>query len=73
MRIAIIGVGLIGGSIGMAARERGLAEVAGFARTPEHGAEAVDLGAVDELFGSIPEAVADSEIVFCCASVGAME
>jgi prephenate dehydrogenase len=72
MRVAIIGVGLIGGSIGMAARERGLAEVTGFARNPERGAEALGLGAVDSLADSIPAAVDGAEIVFCCVSVGAM-
>ena len=73
MRIAVIGVGLIGGSIGMAARQDGLAEVTGFVRKPGRGAEAIEVGAIDELAESIPAAVESAEIVFCCASVGAME
>ncbi len=47
-RAAIIGVGLIGGSLGMALRARGLArEVVGVTRVPETIALARDLGAID--------------------------
>lgn len=46
--VAIIGVGLIGGSFGMALKKRGLAErVIGIGRSPERLRRAVDLGAVD--------------------------
>jgi prephenate dehydrogenase len=71
-RLAILGVGLIGGSIGMAARERGLAHVTGYVRNPERAGECVDTGAVDRMAGSIEEAVAGADIVVCCASVGSM-
>ena len=33
-RVAVLGVGLIGGSIGLAARRRIAAEVVGYSRTP---------------------------------------
>lgn len=47
-RVAIIGVGLIGGSLGMALRARGLArEVVGVARVPETIAAACERGAID--------------------------
>jgi prephenate dehydrogenase len=72
LRLAILGVGLIGGSIGLAARERELAEVTGYVRNPDRAAECVDLGAVDRMAGSIEEAVAEADIVVCCASVGSM-
>lgn len=72
LRLAILGVGLIGGSIGMAARERGLAEVVGFVRNPERADECVELGAVDRMAGSVEEAVAEADVVICCASVGSM-
>ena len=72
MRLAILGVGLIGGSIGMAARERGLAEVTGFVRNPERAAECVELGAADRMAGSIEEAVDGADVVVCCASVASM-
>ena len=72
MRLAILGVGLIGGSIGMAARERGLAEVTGFVRNPERAPECVELGAADRMAGSIEEAVQGADAVVCCASVASM-
>ena len=47
--VAIVGVGLIGGSLGMALRERGLARrVIGIPRRIETVAEALAVGAVDE-------------------------
>ena len=49
MRLAILGVGLIGGSIGRAARERGLAEVTGYVRNPAKRDECLEVGAVDDL------------------------
>ncbi len=72
LRLAILGVGLIGGSIGMAARERGLAGVTGYVRNPDRAGECVELGAADRMANSIEEAVADADIVVCCASVGSM-
>jgi len=72
LRLAILGVGLIGGSIGMAARERGLAEVTGYVRNPDRAGECVELGAADRMAGSIEEAVAGADAVVCCASVGSM-
>ena len=72
MRLAILGVGLIGGSIGMAARERGLAEVTGFVRNPERAAECVELGAADRMADSIEAAVNGADVVVCCASVASM-
>ncbi len=71
-RIAVIGVGLIGGSIGKAARERGLAEVVGWVRDPSRAAACLETGALDEVADSLEEAVSGSEIVFNCVSVGAL-
>jgi len=71
-RLAILGVGLIGGSIGLAARERGLAEVTGYVRNPDRAEECLRLGAVDRIAGSIEEAVAGADVVICCASVGSL-
>jgi len=71
-RLAILGVGLIGGSIGLAARERGLAEVTGYVRNPDRAEECLRLGAVDRIADSIEEAAAHADIVICCASVGSL-
>ncbi|MCO5315425.1 MAG: prephenate dehydrogenase/arogenate dehydrogenase family protein [Solirubrobacterales bacterium] len=72
MKVAVLGVGLIGGSIGLAVRERGLGEVSGYVRNPERAAECVELGVVDWIETSIPAAVEGADIVFCCAAVGAL-
>jgi prephenate dehydrogenase len=72
MRIAVLGVGLIGGSIGLAARRRLDAEVVGFGRSPERLARAVELGAIDRAAGSLAEACEGADLVFCCAPVAAL-
>jgi prephenate dehydrogenase len=71
VRIAILGVGLIGGSIGLAARERG-ASVAGFGRDPGRLERARELGAIDVAAGSLDEALDGAEACFACAPVGAL-
>lgn len=72
MRIAVLGVGLIGGSIGLAARRRLEAEVVGYGRSPERLQRAVELGAIDRAAGSIAEACEGADLVFCCAPVAAL-
>jgi len=72
VRIAIVGVGLIGGSIGLAARERLGAEVVGWSRTPRTLQRALERGALDRAAGSLAEAVAEAEAVFVCAPVGVL-
>lgn len=72
MRIAVLGVGLIGGSIGLAARRRLEAEVVGYGRSPERLQRAVDLGAIDRAAGSLAEACEGADLVFCCAPVAAL-
>src|SRR5919106_2243354 len=69
MRIAILGVGLIGGSIGMAARRRLDAEVAGFDPDPATLERALELGALERRSGSVAEACEGAELVFCAAPV----
>ncbi|UGS35796.1 prephenate dehydrogenase/arogenate dehydrogenase family protein [Capillimicrobium parvum] len=64
MRVAIVGTGLIGGSVGLAARHRLGAEVAGAG--PE-APRAVELGAVDRACATIAEAVAGAEVVVVAA------
>ena len=72
MKIAVLGVGLIGGSIGLAARARLDAEVTGF--DPDAGLleRAKELGAIDSAHGSVAEAVAGAELVFCAAPVAVL-
>jgi prephenate dehydrogenase len=68
--VAIIGVGLIGGSFGMALRKRGLAKrVVGIGRNPERLQRAVDLGAVDE-YSTDLEAAAEADFIYVSTPVG---
>jgi prephenate dehydrogenase len=72
MKIAVLGVGLIGGSIGLAARERLGAEVAGFDPDAELLEQAGELGAVDSAHGTVADAVYGAELVFCAAPVAVL-
>ncbi|MEA2449775.1 MAG: prephenate dehydrogenase [Thermoleophilaceae bacterium] len=67
----MVGVGLIGGSIALAARENG-AEVVGYDADPGVMAAAIERAAVDRVAPSIEAAVADADAVFACAPVGAL-
>ena len=73
MKVAVLGVGLIGGSIGLAAHEHVEdAEVIGFGRSPERLERALELGAVDRVATSLEEALEGARACFCCAPVGAL-
>ena len=73
MRIAVIGVGLIGGSIGLAARSRAGAEVCGYDPDEFVRERARELGAIDTAAMSLAEAVNGAEIVFVATPVGVLE
>lgn len=72
MRVAVLGVGLIGGSIGLAARQRLGAEVVGFDPEPGGAGRAIEAGAVDCGADSVAAACEGAELVFCAAPVGAL-
>ena len=72
MKIAVLGVGLIGGSIGLAARLRLEAEVVGWDPDEENLRRAVELGALDRAASSIAEAADAADLVFCAAPVRAL-
>lgn len=63
--IAIIGLGLIGGSIGLALKRSGLenAELTGYARNPEVAGKALRLKAVDKTGESLISTVGKADIV----------
>src|SRR5882762_4490956 len=69
MRIAVLGVGLIGGSIGLAARTRLNAEVAGFDPDRDLLERARELGAIDSSHSAVAAAVEGADLVFCAAPV----
>jgi prephenate dehydrogenase len=72
MRVALVGVGLIGGSIGLAARERLGAHVRGFDPSPEARAAALQRGAVTEACESVEEAMDEAEFAFVAAPVAVL-
>ena len=72
-RVALIGLGLIAGSMSLAIRRRGLAkEVVGYARSEETRATARRIGLVDRVCDTAIEAVKDADLVVLCVPVGAM-
>lgn len=69
MKICIIGIGLIGGSIARDAREKGLARrIIGVDKNPEHAREALALGVVDEIL-PFETAIAASDFIVCATPV----
>lgn len=72
-RIAIIGLGLQGGSIGLAVREYlpGV-HTSGYDRDPATRARAAERGLVDDVADSAPQAVRGADLVIFCVPLGAM-
>jgi prephenate dehydrogenase len=68
--VAVIGVGLMGGSLGLAAQARaGVRRVVGFSRTAATLDQALALGAITEAAASLEEAVAEADLAFVCTPV----
>jgi cyclohexadieny/prephenate dehydrogenase len=71
-RIALIGFGLIGGSIARAARVQGLAkEIVTTARSEKTRARVMELGIVDRVVATNAEAAEGADLVILCIPVGA--
>ena len=63
MRVAVIGMGLIGGSFALALKAKGIATtVVGVEANPQHAAMAIELGIVDSVM-PLQEAVAEAELI----------
>ncbi len=72
-KISIIGVGLLGGSIGLAARQRRLArEVAGFVRRESSLRDCERAGAVDYATTDLLAAVSNSDLIILCTPLAQM-
>lgn len=72
-RVAIVGPGLMGGSLGLALRARRLAlHVVGVARRPETLQTALQVGAVDEGTHDLAEAVPESDLLVVATPVSAI-
>jgi prephenate dehydrogenase len=72
MRVALVGVGLIGGSVGMAARRRLGAHVVGWNRSPAALEIALERGAIDEAVASI-EDIGTADVAIAGVAVDALE
>lgn len=74
-RITLIGLGLIGGSLGLALkRTRGAeVELVGYARRPETRDRAYQLGAVDRAENSLPAAVKEADLVILATPLSAIK
>jgi prephenate dehydrogenase len=68
--VAVLGVGLIGGSIGLAVRRRTGAHVVGYDTEASALSGAVELGAIDEPAFAIADAVRAADAVFVATPVG---
>ena len=70
-RLSILGVGLLGGSIGLAVRQRiSGCRIIGYAHRPATLEAALRLGAVDEAYEQPQTAVRDADLVILCTPVG---
>ncbi len=73
MNITIIGVGLIGGSMALALKEKGFAhKVLGVEANQEHAAKAMHLGLVDEIC-SLEDAIQKSDLVILATPINVAE
>ena len=73
MNVAIIGIGLIGGSMALALKEKGIAEkIIGVDANPVHQQKALDLGLVDSIKG-LEEAITLSDLIILAIPVNAAE
>jgi prephenate dehydrogenase len=71
-RLAVVGTGLIGASIGLAAKRAGVEHVAGFDPDAAALALAAERGAIDEPGERLSDAVADAELAVVAAPVATL-
>jgi prephenate dehydrogenase len=69
-KLTVVGVGLIGGSVALAARRRGVAaRVTGVDRQPQALERALERGLIDEATGELAAGVAGAEVAVFCTPV----
>ncbi len=65
--VTLIGVGLLGGSLGLALKQHGLARrILGVGHRPETLQKAIARGAIDEAFASVGDAAPGSDLIVIC-------
>lgn len=67
-QVSIVGVGLIGGSLGLVFRQHGI-RVVGFDKDAESLKRAAALGVIDEGIPQLEKAVSDSDVIIVCTPV----
>src|SRR5438874_3363200 len=73
-RLSILGVGLLGGSIGLAAKAAAIpVRMVGYGHRPATLKRALEMGAIDESASSCKDAVAGADFVVLCTPVGLFE
>jgi prephenate dehydrogenase len=73
IKIAIFGVGLIGGSLALCFKGKPGIAVVGHSNNPQSVEKYLKHGAVDHATVSMEEAAADADFIFLCVPVGMME
>jgi prephenate dehydrogenase len=72
-KITVVGVGLLGGSLGLAIKRRGLAaRIDGYVRRQASIAECCQLGVVDHVTLDLLMAVAEADLVILCTPIAQM-
>lgn len=72
-KVTLVGVGLLGGSLGLALKQRGLARaVHGFVRRSASIAECEELGVVDHATRDLVEAVKGADLIILCTPIAQM-
>lgn len=71
VRITIVGLGLIGGSLGLALKQSGwrAADIIGYTRSRRSASAALKLGAVDKISAELQESVKDSDIIIVAVPI----
>ena len=73
MTVSIVGIGLIGGSMALALKEKGFADkVIGVDASPEHCEKALSLGLVDEI-AELTNAVVQSDLIILATPINVAE
>jgi prephenate dehydrogenase len=72
-KVTLVGVGLLGGSLGLALKERRLADlVAGYVRRAASVRECQETGAVDVATLDLRRAICDADLVVLCTPIAQM-
>ena len=72
-RVAIIGIGLLGGSVGLALKARGACgTVVGVGRSRSSIEAGLEVGAIDEAAADLPQAAEGADLVVVCTPVGSV-